>query len=123
MVTRNPSGAVRDDVTVPQGAAWSRAWNITDAAGNPLTVTGWSVRAQVRYSHSDTVLFEWNTAGGVGIGSAQASGTTVTILLTGSESPAWTWTTAVYDVYLTDPGGVPTRIVEGVFAVSQSITH
>lgn len=123
MVTRNPSGAVRDDVTIPQGAAWSRVWNITDGNGNPLNVTGWAVRAQIRYSHNDAVLFEWSSAGGAGIGSAVASGTTATISLTGAESPSWAFTSAEYDVILTDTNGVPTRIVEGEVTISPSITH
>lgn len=123
MVTRNPSGAIRDNITVPQGAAWSRTWSITDSNNQPLTVTGWSVRAQIRLSHDDLVLFEWNTTGGVGIGTATASGTTVTVALNGADSAAWTFTKAEYDVYLTDPRGVPTRIVEGQLTVSPSITH
>jgi hypothetical protein len=123
VITRNPSGAVRDDITVPQGAAWTRTWAITDAQGAPLNVDGWSVRAQIRYSHNDLVFFEWNTAGGVRIGTVSASGTEVTVRLSGVESSAWKFVEAVYDVVLSSPGGVATRIVEGKLALSPSITH
>jgi hypothetical protein len=122
-ITRNPSGAVRDDITVPQGAAWSRTWAITDPLGNPLNVDNWTVRAQIRYSHDDLPFFEWNTAGGVGIGTASATGTDVTIHLSGAETPTWLFGSAVYDVVLRDPGGIPTRIVEGQLTLSPSITH
>ena len=120
---RNLSGAIRDDITIPQGAAWTRTWAITDAVGTPLTVTGWTVRAQIRYSHDDLVFFEWNTAGGAGIGAASATGTTVTLHLSGTESALWNFTKAAYDIILKDPGGTPTRIVEGALTLASSITH
>lgn len=121
--TRSTDGALHDDITIPQGSAWNRTWPVVDSTGAPLTVTGWSVRGQVRASPADAVLFEWNTTPAAGKGPASVSGATVTVALLGTESAAWTWRRAVYDVYLTSPAGEPTRIVEGSIIISPSVTH
>lgn len=124
-MVRADDGALRDDLVIPQGSAWNRSWSITDANSSPLTVTGWSVRSQIRSSATTpVVLFEWNTTVGAGIGTATASGTTVTINLTGNiDSATWPFLSGVYDVYLTDPAGHPTRIVEGSVRITPSVTH
>lgn len=125
MAVRADDGALRDDLVIPQGSTWNRSWAITDANNNPLTVTGWSVRSQIRSSATaPVVLFEWNTTGGAGIGVATASGTTVQINLTGStDSASWPFLSGQYDVFLTDPAGHPTRIVEGSIRITPSVTH
>lgn len=125
MAVRADDGALRDDLVIPQGSTWNRSWTVTDANNNPLTITGWSVRSQIRSSAtSPVVLFEWNTTAGAGIGTASVSGSTVTITLTGTtDSALWTFMTGVYDVVLTDPSGHPTRIVEGSIRITPSVTH
>lgn len=83
------------------------------------------MRAQIRESpYQPLVLFEWNTSGGVGLGTATVSGTTVSIALTGTtDTSAWTFLSGAYDVVLTDPSGHPTRIVEGSVRVTPSVTR
>lgn len=125
VVVRADDGALRDDLIIPQGSQWNRSWAITDASGNPLTVTGWSVRSQIRDSATSPVArFEWNTTAGAGIGVATATGTTVQINLAGNtDSAGWAFLSGVYDVFLTDPAGHPTRIVEGSIRITPSVTH
>lgn len=125
MEIREDDGTLRDDLIIPQGSAWNRSWTITDVNGNPLTLTGWSVRSQVRDSASNNqVLFEWNTTTGAGIGVAATSDSTVTINLTGNtDSALWGFKAGVYDVYLTDPSGRTTRIVEGTVRVTPAVTR
>lgn len=124
MAAHAEGGALRDDPVIPQGSAWNRAWQITDSAGAALVVTGWSVRAQIRPTSSDpTVLFEWNSTPSPGIGVATATGSSVAVYLTGVDSAQWTFRSGVWDVYLTSPTGIPTRIVEGLPRVSPSVTH
>ena len=124
MALRAADGALIDDIVIPQGARWNRIWNITDDNNQPLDVTGWSVRAQVRSSVlSSVVLYEWNSAGGVGLGSAHATGSTVRIELDGPESDPWTWRVGRFDVKLTDPSGMRKRIVQGIATVDPAITH
>jgi hypothetical protein len=121
---RADDGALLEHLTVPQGAAWSRTWPVTDGIGAPLSLDGWSARAQLRLTADDAaVVFEWNTTAGTGIGSVVAAGAAVTIALTGAESATWGLRRGVYDLYLFDPNGVPTRLVEGTFTLSPSVTH
>lgn len=126
MASRSADGAFHDTLTIPQGAAWNRSWPITDATGNPLTLTGWSVRAQIRQTPAtpNPPFFEWNTTPGTGIGVATASGTTVTLTLTGTtDSALWTFESGQFDVFLTNPSGQPTRIIEGTVQLVPSVTH
>jgi hypothetical protein len=121
---RADDGALRDDLVIPQGSTWNRSWDITDTAGNPATLTGWSAQSQIRPSPgAATLLFEWNTTSGPGIGVATITGSTVQIELTGIDSALWAFLSGSYDVYLTDTNGSPTRIVEGSVRVSPSVTH
>jgi hypothetical protein len=121
-MVRAADGALLDDLVIPQGTAWNRTWTVADDDGIPLPVDGWSVRSQIRSAPSSgTVLFEWNTTGG--LGPASIDGPTVTVELTGLDSLLWTFRRAYYDVYLTNPSGEPTRLVQGTVTVSPAVTH
>lgn len=125
---RAPDGALQDNLVIPQGSQWNRSWPVIDANGNPITLTGWTLRAQVRpYASSTLVLFEWNTSIAtptVAFGTATVTGSTAQVNLAGTgDSAGWTFTSGVFDVYLTDPSGHPTRIVEGSITVTLQITH
>lgn len=109
----------RYDLLVNQGATWAWAWPIT-VQGDPVDLTGWSARAQVRPSKSDnTVLHEWSTEDGT----ASIANSRVTLYLTPAESSAWTWYTGVYDIELQDPDGHVYRISEGSIVVSREVTR
>ena len=41
----------------------------------------------------------------------------------GSASSAWTWLIARYDVELTNPGGIPTRLLQGAVIVDPETTR
>lgn len=125
---RAPDGALVDNLVIPQGSQWNRSWAVTNSNGNPLTITGWTLRSQIRpYVGSTLVLFEWNTSvvtpSGL-LGTSTITGSTAQINLAGSgDSANWVFVNGQYDVYLTDPSGNPTRIVEGSITVTPQITH
>lgn len=123
-LARAADGALQDNLTIPQGTRWSRVWTATDSTGAPITLAGWTGRAQVRVNELDpTVLFEWATSPTGGQGAIVLAGATAAIQLTGLESPAWSWRRGVYDLYLFDPSGGPTKLVKGRVTVSPSVTH
>lgn len=111
-------------MTVAQGAAWSRTWPVTGDVGQSLALDGWSARAQVRASVDATaVLYAWSTSALDAVGNAYFTISAVTLTLDGTESANWVWRRGVWDLYLFDPSGVPTRLVEGTFAVSPRVTR
>lgn len=82
---------------------------VLDASGQPVTVTGWTARAQIRRSRTDPLLHEWSTARG----NAACAGTEVVLQVIGSITAAWQWTDAQVQVQVTDPGGKPHTIAQG----------
>lgn len=122
--SRAADGAIRENLTIPQGSSWSRTWALSDPNGGSLTLDGWSARAQVRITaESQVVLYEWNSANPDLAGTTVLGNSSVTLLLTGAESANWTWRRGVWDLYVFNPDGKPTRLVEGTFTVSPSVTH
>jgi len=117
-------GTLQDNLSVPQGTAWSRTWPVGSDQNQPIALDGWRARAQVRsIAESPVVLFEWTTSLTDGAGSAYFSISAITLTLDGSESALWPWRRGVYDLYLFDPSGAPTRLVKGSFTVTPSVTH
>lgn len=78
---------------------------IVDSNGDPLTITGWSVRAQIRRLPDSPLLAEWVTGTPTGTqGQATASGTEVRLQVPYAMSEAWTWRVATLHVEITEPG-------------------
>jgi hypothetical protein len=117
--------AIRLDLTIPQGKAWtSERLALVDDDGGPLVVGSRLVRAQVRPSARDvSVLHEWSTAlGNISVVSAEVELTddqgqpytittdVIAFLVKPSESAAWTWQAGVYDCELSEPAN-PDEVV------------
>ena len=122
---RTDYGTLRENLTIPQGVYWRRAWPVTDPLnGTPLAIGGWSARAQIRDNpHPGApVLFEWNTESGTHGAITLVSGL-LTIALTGSESLGWPFRRGFFDLFLTDPSGHPSKLVEGRALIVPAITH
>lgn len=101
-------------LTIPGGTDWTASWDVTDSAGVPLTVDGWTAQAQIREVDGGFLLAAL---------APTATGTQVTVNLTAATTAAWTFTTGVYDVHLIDPSGHVTRIASGQVFVSPEVTH
>ena len=113
-----------------QGADSTVNLTVVDANGNAITnPTGYSVRAQIRATPTGPVLFEWNTTGGAGIGTATitysntAKITTVALVLTKAQSALFTWGSALWDCVLTSPSNQTACVAEGTVAIDPAITY
>lgn len=119
------------DLNLKQGVATDLVFTIVDTAGSPIVdTTGYTVRAQIRRTALDSVLFEWNTTPGVGQGTALVTylpgppaTSTVTLTLTGDQTAAFAFTIAKWDLFLVNPIGQPVCLVEGMVRVDPHITH
>lgn len=114
--------ALREDLVVAARGPLDRRYRVfTDAAlTDAATLSGWTAAAQVRASwRSTTVLHTFTT-----VVEAQA----VRITATGAETAAWpeAWPglKAVWDIVLTDPGGVLSApLVGGLITVEPYVTR
>ena len=115
--------------TVEQGATCIRefVWNTNSTAScstasTPVNLTGYTARMQIRETvESSTVLYEASTTNGH-LAITAATGT-VKLTIPAATSAAWTWTKGVYDLELTSPTGVVTRLVKGTITVSREVTR
>jgi hypothetical protein len=118
--------AKRHNLIFEQSATFQHTVNWKDPSGDPIDLTGYRIRLQVRQTPgSDTTLvsFDSNAPGsGMSITTLDATGT-FTITFTPAVTGAFTFTSAEYDLTATSPGGVVYRLHEGKASVSPGVTR
>jgi hypothetical protein len=119
------------NITIKQGTTVSWSYSLQDADGNPLDLTGWKARAQVRSTFNSTVpLISISTESG-GIEIDLDTGSFINMLLPIDTS--YTTTSGVkvvgealegvYDYEVEDPEGNVIRIDEGTFTITREVTR
>lgn len=112
-----------------QGATFSADITLTDENGNPINVTGFTVRAQMRKSYTSNIYYDFDIdIGGVDSNSVLDSNgfhgvlDTITIKLPASTTEDIDPGRYVYDVEIDNAGEV-TRVVEGIITVKANATR
>ena len=107
--------ALEYDLAVEQGSTFRRSVPVLDDTGNPLDVTGWSARGQIRLTFRDSApVYELDIT---------VAGTNVELVIPAADSSEWMWRHGVYDVELVDLIGHPTRLIQGSVTVSPEVTR
>lgn len=118
--------ADRHNIVFEQGATFQRTINWKDPQGNPIDLTGYRIRMQVRQlPSSSTTLLDYDTnslASGMHAGSLDATGV-IAITIDPSVTSALSFSNADYDLTATSPGGVVYRLLEGKASVSPGVTR
>ncbi len=118
--------AKRFNLIFEQSATFQHTVNWKDPDGDPIDLTGYRIRLQVRQTPgSDSTLlnFDSNSLGsGMSITALGASGS-FTITLTTAVTGALSFTGAEYDLTATSPGGVVYRLHEGKATVLPGVTR
>ena len=105
------------NIFIDQGATFTTTVTVTDANGDAVSLSGYSVAAQIR----KTFLSSTATAFTATI--SNASSGEITISLTPTQTAALEAGRFVYDVVITASGGTKTRVVEGQVTVNPSVTR
>jgi len=109
-----------DDLVIPQGVDHRIQWPLRGADGSFVPVEGWTARAQVRKEIADSEpLVEWTTENG----SLVLLDSSLTLVITASESAAWTWLFGVYDIEVVSATGEVTRLTQGNVSISPEVTR
>ncbi len=97
-----------------------RPVNAADFA--PIDLTGCTARMQVRADvESPLVLIELSTLNGrIVLGGAAG---TVDLGIAATDTAAMAWTSGVWDLEITHPGGDVSRLAEGSISVSPEVTR
>jgi hypothetical protein len=105
------------NLLVEQGATFSQVVSIADAYGNPLDLTEYEYRGQIRKSYASrtftafTVTSEDPTSGDIEIG------------LTATQTDTLREGRYVYDIEIEDASGVVLRALEGIVTVTPGVTR
>lgn len=114
-----PAG--KQDIYIESGATWSLTFTWRDSNGNPINLTGYSARMQIRPGvEAEATIASLTDGSGLTLGGAAG---TIVATLSATATAAITATTGVYDLELQDGDGVVTRLVEGAVTISPEVTR
>jgi hypothetical protein len=105
------------EITVEQGANFSTSINVNDAAGAGQNLTSYSVAAQMRKSHYSTTAVDFT------VSITDAFDGEITMTMTSANTSNLTPGRYVYDLVMTSPTNIKTRVVEGIATVLPSVTR
>ena len=108
--------ATKVNIVIDQGTDFATTVNLTDADGNELDVSGYSAAGQIRKSYTSSTATDFTM-------SLSAISSSLTLSLNNSTTSAMTSGRYVYDIELTDPSGIVSRILEGQVTVTPEVTR
>ena len=109
------------DMRVHQGETWACTLSIKDDNDNPVDLTDYTAKMQVRDKAGGTLLKELAT-GGSGITITGASGE-IALALTAAETAVLAFREGVYDIYILSSSSTKTYLLKGRFIVTQRVTQ
>ena len=109
------------DIVCDQGATFSRVFTWEDSAANPIDLTLYTARMQVRSTveSASTLLSLTTENGGISLGGIAG---TITVTATATQTAAIAAGCYVYDLEMVT-GAVVTRLVQGSFTVDAEVTR
>jgi hypothetical protein len=115
--------AVTYNTTIDQGADWYINFTYEQPSGTPVNITGYTAALQIRTSPlAKTTVLNLTSAVGGGITITGASGL-LACRATAAQTNAITNGKYAYDIEITSPAGVVTRICQGTIEVSPQVTR
>lgn len=110
------------DILIEQGATFRKTFVWKDSNEDPVDITGYSARMQIRRKLTSTTAEHSATTENDGITLGQTAGT-IAVEIPAEDTAAFEFTKGVYDLELVDPQGVVTRLVQGGVEVSKEVTR
>jgi hypothetical protein len=105
------------ELLIEQGATFSTTVNVEDTAGAAINLYGYSASSQMRksfYATSNTKI--------TSIVTGNANGE-ITLSMTAANTANLTPGRQVFDLLITSPSSVKTRVVEGIIVISPGVTQ
>jgi len=105
------------ELTIEQGADFSTTVTVNDANGVPTDLLNYTGAAQLRKSYYSA------TATNFAVTVSDAANGELTMILTAANTANLTAGRAVYDLLITSPTNVKTRVVEGIVTILPAVTR
>ena len=106
--------ALKANMVIDQGSTFSTMIEILDENDDPINVTSYNARGQIRKHYSSTNAVNFSTA--------LANGSLV-LSLTANQTSNIVAGRYVYDIELIDPANTVARILEGIVTVTPEVTR
>jgi hypothetical protein len=108
--------ATKANIVVDQGTTFSTSINLTDDDGNPVDLTGYTGRSQMRKHYTSTNSQSFS----VSLNSQQGS---ITLSMSANQTSNIVPGRYVYDVEIASGANVISRVVEGIVTVTPEVTR
>ena len=109
--------AAYTEIIVEQGATFSTTVNVEDSQGSAVNLAGFVAESQIRKSYYSSTVNNF-TASVTGIANGE-----ITLSMTAANTANLTPGRALYDLLITSPVGVKTRVIEGIVTITPSVTR
>lgn len=109
--------AAFSEIVVEQGATFSTTINVEDSQGSAVNLFGFVAASQIRKSYYSSTANNF-TATITGTANGE-----ITLSMTAANTANLTPGRALYDLLITSPVGVKTRVIEGIVTITPSVTR
>lgn len=106
--------SLKANLVVDQGSTFASSIELLDQNDEPINVTNFSARGQIRKHYSSTNAVSFTTG---------LSNGTLVVSLTANQTADMVSGRYVYDIELIDDIGTVTRILEGIVTVTPEVTR
>ena len=110
--------ATISNIFIDQGADFETTVTISDSDGSAVDLTSYTALAQIRKTYESTTATAFTSTFATDRTTGQ-----ITISLTDTQTSTLESGRYVYDLLVTDAGGIKTRVVEGIATVNPSVSR
>ncbi len=105
------------ELTLEQGASFTTTVTVNGSDGSPTNLTSYTAAAQLRKSYYST------TANNFTVTVSNAANGELTVAMSAANTANLTPGRYVYDLLITSPTSIKTRVVEGIVTLLPSVTR
>ena len=113
--------ATNCELYIDQGADWYLYVEYTDPYDAPIDLTGYTAKMQLReYTSSSSAALTLATNSGITIDAAAGK---ITVHATATQTSSLTLPKYVYDLKITSPSGIVTRLIQGNANIDDEVSR
>jgi len=109
--------AAFSEIVIEQGSTFNSTLNVEDTNGDAINLYAYTANSQMRKSYYSTTAYTI-TSNVTGIANGE-----ITLSMSAANTSSLSAGRYVYDVKITSPSSVVTRVVEGIVTVLPSVTR
>ena len=109
--------ATKTNITIDQGSDFSTSVNINDAFGDPINLFGYTAISQIRKSYTSLTAVNFT------VSYENANSGSISLSLSANASANMSAGRYVYDILITDPELVITRVSEGIVTITPRVSR